>query len=38
MDDPAWCRERLESVTHEEVEASLRRHIDPQRLAVTVGV
>ncbi|MBZ0112415.1 MAG: insulinase family protein [Thermoanaerobaculia bacterium] len=37
MDDADWCRERLESTTHEQVEASLRRHIDPQRLAVTLG-
>ena len=37
-DDPAWRRERLEAVTGEDLAAAARRHLAPERLAVTVGL
>lgn len=37
-DDPEWRREGLAAVGVEEVEAAARRHIDPERLKITVGV
>ncbi len=37
-DDPDWWRERVEAVGPEEVTAAARRHLDPERLKVTVGL
>jgi len=37
-DDPTWRRERLEAVTGEDLAAAARRHLDPEHLAVTVGL
>jgi len=37
-DDPAWRRECLEAVDEAELAAVARRHLAPERLAVTVGL
>lgn len=37
-DDPAWWRERIETIGPEEVAAAARRHLDPEGLKVTVGL
>ena len=36
--DEPWRRGRIESVGREAVDAALRRHLDPERLAVAVGL
>ena len=38
LDRPGWREERLRAVTHEELEAAIRRHLHPDQLRVTVGV
>lgn len=38
LDRPGWREERLTAVTHEAVEAAIRRHLRPDELRVTVGV
>jgi len=38
FEDPEWSRARLEAPGRAEVEAALRRHVDPARLAVAVGL
>jgi len=37
VDDPAWRLELLEAVSLDDVRAALARHLDPERLVVTVG-
>lgn len=38
LTDPAWSRERYEELDRDSVLAALRRHLDPDRVVVTVGV
>lgn len=38
LDDPRWRERRLRDLTHEDVEAALRRHVRPDDLRVTVGM
>jgi len=38
IEDPAWTDERLRAPGREEIEAALGRHLDPDRLAVVVGL
>jgi zinc protease len=38
LDEPGWREERLRSLTREQVEEALRRHLQPGALEVTVGV
>lgn len=38
FEDAAWARRRIAGLERAEVEAALRRHLDPDRLAVAVGL
>ena len=38
LDDAEWCERELLRLDREQVEAAARRHLDPERLQVTVGL
>jgi zinc protease len=38
VDQPGWREQRLEKLTRADVEAAVRRHLDPEKLRVTVGL
>lgn len=38
LDDPEWRRARLAALDRDAVDAAARRHLDPAKLAVTVGL